>query len=85
MMPLVSTPLSTAGMDAAGAIDRVDRAHVMPMAARHRRARFEIHAERGAEEGEFRVVRCESVAGQEHVHVATPDELAEIRRRRRCE
>ena len=48
--PDVSTPCSTAWLQPAGAADRVDRAHVMAMAAFDRLAGLEVDAERGAEQ-----------------------------------
>ena len=70
----VSTPCSTAGADAAGAVDRVDRAHVVAVAAFDGRAGFEIDAERRAEQRLLDVVHGERVAGEQHVDVARADQ-----------
>jgi hypothetical protein len=54
--------------DAAGAVDRVDRAHVMPMAARYRCARLEIHARADVPNSACDdVVHRQRVAGQHDV------------------
>src|SRR4030095_8071334 len=62
-----------------GAEDRVDRAHVMPVAAFDRFAGLQIDAERGAEERLLDVMHGQRVAGEQHVDVAAPNQLAEIR------
>ena len=69
---------------AARAADRVDRAHVMAMAAVNRLAGFEIDAERRAEQRVLDVVDGERVAREQHVDVAGANQLPEVRARRRC-
>ena len=58
------------GADSAGGVDRVDRAHVMAVAAADRRARLEIDAERRAEQRLLGVVHGEGVAREQHVDEA---------------
>ena len=43
-------------------------------------AGLEAHPEGRAEERPFDVVDGERVAGEQHVHVTTPDQVAEVRR-----
>ena len=63
---------------AAGAADRVDRAHVMAMAAFDRAAGLEVDAERRAVQRLLGIVDRERVAGQQHVDEAAADQLAEV-------
>src|SRR5262249_26039445 len=66
-------------LDAAGAIDRIDGAHVVTVPAGYRSPLLEIHAERRAEERELRVVDGERIPGQQDVHEARADQPAEVR------
>ena len=84
MMPEVSTPVFDRLADAAGAAHGVDRAHVIAMAVLDGMAAAEIDAERRARERDLDVVHGERVAGEQHVDVAEPDQIAEILASRRC-
>ena len=84
MMPLLSTPASTACADAAEAADAVDRPQVMLVAGFDDVAAVEAHAEAGAEQGLLDVVRGQGVAGEQPVDVAAADQRARRARRCRC-
>ena len=83
-MPLLSTPFSTAGLDAAEPADGVDRPQVVLVALLGRQAAVERDAQAGAVERLLDVVRGQGVAGEEHVEVAEADQLRRCARRCRC-
>ena len=66
------------GANAAGAVDGVDCAHVMAMAAVHRNARLLVDAERRAEQRELGIVDRERIAGEHGVDPAAADQLDEV-------
>ncbi len=78
MTPLVGTSGFDGGTQAAGAVDGVNGAHVVPMTAEHRYAGFEIDAERRPEEHLLGVVDGQGVAREQGVNVAAADELDEV-------
>ena len=84
MMPERSTPLSTAASDAAGAVDRVDRPHVVAVTFLDGRAGVEIDAERRAEQRVLDVVDGERVAGEHRVRRSRCGRSRRSRRCRRC-
>ena len=66
------------GADAAGAVDGVDRRHVIAVALLDRRAGHQIDAERRARQRELDVVHGQRVPGEDDVHVALADQRREV-------
>ena len=78
MTPDFSTPLLDGVADAAGAVDGVDRRHVIAVALLDRRAGHQVDAERRARQRELDVVDGERVAREHDVHEALTDQRREV-------